>query len=76
MWFSPDVIGLLSNNVVPFLRNLVLRASLFSANVVRKWAMLLVRAVYALRLLQLAVAITDLNAGLETATLSTWPSEQ
>jgi hypothetical protein len=35
MWFSADVIGLFSINVVPFSRNVVLSGPLFSANVVR-----------------------------------------
>src|SRR4029077_2296606 len=48
MWSSPDVIGLFSNNVVSFSRNVVLSGTLFSRNVVWKRAMLSVRAVYIL----------------------------
>jgi len=40
MW-SRAVLGLFSNNVVSFSRNLVLKSLLFSINVVRKWAMFL-----------------------------------
>jgi hypothetical protein len=48
MWSSPDVIGLFSNNVVSFSRNVVLSGLSFSLNVVWKRAMLSVRAVYVL----------------------------
>ena len=54
MWSSPDVVGLFSNNLVSFSRNVVLRGLLFSLNVVWKWAMLWVRAVYVLGPLQVA----------------------
>ena len=48
MWSSPDVLGLFSNNVVSFSRNVVLTGPSFSPNVVRKRAMLSVRADYVL----------------------------
>ena len=48
MWSRADVIGLLSNNVVSFSRNVVLGELLFSINVVGKRAMLSVRTVYVL----------------------------
>src|SRR5260221_3854501 len=55
MWSSPDVVGLFSNNVVSFSRNVVLRDHLFSVNLVSKPRMLSVRTVYVLSSLQLAV---------------------
>src|SRR5271166_738299 len=79
MWSRADVIGLLSNNVVSFSRNVVLRDHLFSLNSVSKPRMLSVRADYVLSSLQLrcsirlcikflltfsAVAIGDLLPGL------------
>ena len=36
LWFLADVVGLFSINVVSFLRNVVLRDALFSANLVPK----------------------------------------
>src|SRR5271165_3545101 len=48
MWSSPDVVGLLSNNVVSFSRNVVLSDPLFSLNSVSKPRMLSVRADYVL----------------------------
>ena len=36
LWFLADVVGLFSNNVVSFSRNVVLRDPLFSANLVPK----------------------------------------
>ena len=57
MWSSPDVLGLFSNNVVSFSRNVVLRELLFSLNSVSKPRMLSVRADYVLSSLQLAVLI-------------------
>jgi len=48
MWSSPDVIGLFSNNVVSFSRNVVLSGPSFSLNVVWKRAMFSVRADYVL----------------------------
>jgi hypothetical protein len=53
MWSRADVIGLFSNNVVSFSRNVVLRGLSFSINVVPKPRMLSVRAVYVLSSLQL-----------------------
>ena len=53
LWFLADVIGLFSNNVVSFSRNVVLSSRLFSANVVRKRAMFLGQAIYVLGPLQL-----------------------
>src|SRR5260221_4533735 len=53
MWSSPDVVGLFSNNVVSFSRNVVLRDILFSVNLVSKPRMLSVRTVYVLGSLQL-----------------------
>ena len=53
MWSSPDVVGLFSNNVVSFSRNVVLRDHLFSVNLVSKPRMLSVRTVYVLGSLQL-----------------------
>ena len=53
MWSRADVIGLFSNNVVSFSRNVVLRDPLFSINSVSKPRMLSVRTVYVLRSLQL-----------------------
>src|SRR5208283_2836474 len=54
MWSSPDVIGLFSNNVVSFSRNVVLGELLFSINLVSKPRMLSVRAVYVLSSLHIA----------------------
>ena len=54
MWSSPDILGLFSNNVVSFSRNVVLSGPIFSINVVWKPRMLSVRAVYVLSSLQLA----------------------
>jgi len=48
MWSSPDVVGLFSNNVVSFSRNVVLSDPLFSLNSVSKPRMLSVRADYVL----------------------------
>jgi hypothetical protein len=48
MWSRADILGLFSNNVVSFSRNLVLKSLLFSINVVRKWAMFLGQAIYVL----------------------------
>jgi hypothetical protein len=48
MWSSPDVVGLFSNNVGPFSRNVVLRGLLFSLKVVWKRAMFSVRGDYVL----------------------------
>jgi hypothetical protein len=49
-FYSPfgvmDILGLFSNNVVSFSRNLVLKSLLFSINVVRKSAMFLGRYSY------------------------------
>ena len=53
MWSSPDVLGLFSINVVSFSHNVVLSGLSFSINVVRKRAMLSVRAVYVLSPLHL-----------------------
>ncbi len=63
LWFPTDVFGLFSNNVGPFLRNLVLSGPLFSANVVRKWAMLLGQAIYVLGPLHLKDIFTPIWAG-------------
>ena len=52
MWSSPDVVGLFSNNVVSFSRNVVLRGLLFSINLVSKPRMLSVRGDYVLSSLQ------------------------
>jgi hypothetical protein len=49
MWSRADVIGLFSNNVVSFSRNVVLSDASFSLNLVLKPRMLSVRAVYVLR---------------------------
>jgi hypothetical protein len=54
MWSSPDV-GLFSNNVVSFSRNVVLRGFLFSLNVVPKPRMLSVRSDYVLSSLHLGI---------------------
>src|SRR5208337_4834170 len=54
MWSRADVIGLFSNNVVSFSRNVVLRELLFSLNSVSKPRMLSVRTVYVLSSLHLA----------------------
>jgi hypothetical protein len=54
MWSSPDVVGLFSNNVVSFSRNVVLRDPLFSLNSVSKPLMLSVRADYVLSSPQVA----------------------
>src|ERR1700730_996500 len=62
MWSSSDVIGLFSNNVVSFSRNVVLRVLLFSLNSVLKPRMLSVRADYVLNSLHLgglATALVD-----------------
>ena len=56
MCSSPDVLGLFSNNLVPFSGNVVLTGPLFSINVVREWAMFLGQAIYVLGPLQLARA--------------------
>ena len=56
IWSRADVIGLFSNNVVSFSRNVVLSGRLFSHNVVRKSRMLSVRTDYVLSSLNLAVA--------------------
>jgi hypothetical protein len=56
-------LGRFSNNVDPFLRNLVLSGPLFSANVVRKWAMLLGQAIYVLGPLHLKDIFTPIWAG-------------
>jgi len=53
LWFPADVFGLFSNNVGPFSINLVPSGPLFSANVVREWAMFLGQAIYVLEALQL-----------------------
>src|SRR5438132_9367217 len=53
MWSRADVIGLFSNNVVSFSRNVVLRDHLFSVNLVSKPRMLSVRGDYVLSSLQL-----------------------
>jgi hypothetical protein len=53
LWFLADILGLFSNNVGPFSSNVVLKVFLFSANPVPKQRMLLVRAVYVLRPLQI-----------------------
>jgi hypothetical protein len=58
MWSRADILGLFSNNVVSFSRNLVLKSLLFSINVVRKWAMFLGQAIYVLGPLQLRKAGT------------------
>ena len=60
MWSRADVIGL-SINVVSFSRNLVLSGLSFSANVVRKRAMLLVPAVYVLRPLHIGCEISQVR---------------
>jgi hypothetical protein len=57
MWSRANVIGLFSNNVVSFSRNVVLRDYLFSVNVVRKSRMLSVRAVYVLSSLQVGTVL-------------------
>jgi hypothetical protein len=49
------IIGLFSNNVVSFSRNVVLRGPLFSANVVPKQRMFLGQAIYVLWPLQIAI---------------------
>ncbi len=71
MWSSPDVVGLFSNNVVSFSRNVVLRDHLFSVNLVSKPRMLSVRTVYVLGSLQLTVvgllATVPLNLALNTS---------
>src|SRR5260370_26914592 len=54
MWSSPDVVGLFSNNVVSFSRNVVLRDHLFSVNLVSKPRMLSVRGDYVLSSLHVA----------------------
>jgi hypothetical protein len=56
IWSRADVIGLFSNNVVSFSRNVVLSGPSFSNNVVWKRAMLSVRADYVLSSLQLSVS--------------------
>src|ERR1700686_4298305 len=48
MWSRADVIGLFSNNVVSFSRNLVLSGLSFSLNLVLKSRMLSVRTIYVL----------------------------
>jgi hypothetical protein len=53
MWSRRDVVGLLSNNVVSFSRNVVLSGPWFSINMVRKSRMLSVRAIYVLSSLHL-----------------------
>ena len=53
-------------NVGPFLRNLVLSGPLFSANVVRKWAMLLGQAIYVLGPLHLKDIFTPIWVGPST----------
>jgi hypothetical protein len=63
LWFPTDVFGLFSNNVGPFLRNLVLSGPLFSANVVWKWAMFLGQAIYVLGPLHLKDIFTRIWAG-------------
>jgi hypothetical protein len=55
MWSRPDILGLFSNNVGPFSRNVVLSGPLFSINLVPKTAMLSGRGVYVLSPLQLGV---------------------
>jgi hypothetical protein len=57
MWSSPDVIGLFSNNVVSFSRNVVLSGPLFSLNLVLKSRILSVRTVYVLSSLQVEIGL-------------------
>jgi hypothetical protein len=59
MWSRADVIGLFSNNVVSFSRNVVLSDPLFSLNSVSKPRMLSVRTVYVLGSLQLGLQSTN-----------------
>ena len=47
-WFLTDVLGLFSIIVVPFSRNVVLNARIFSINLVPKQRMLSVPAIYVL----------------------------
>src|SRR5271165_2339533 len=64
MWSSSDVIGLFSNNVVSFSRNVVLRDPLFSLNSVSNPRMLSVRTVYVLSSLHLYVP-ASLGRGIQ-----------
>ena len=58
-WFLADVLGLFSINVVPFSRNVVPSARIFSINPVPKTRMFSVPAIYVLGPLQ----ILGLDAG-------------
>ena len=62
MWSRADVIGLFSNNVVSFSRNVVLSDPLFSLNSVSKPRMLSVRADYVLSSLQVVIVCLETSA--------------
>jgi hypothetical protein len=53
MWFRPDLIGLFSNNLVAFSRNVIPDRPSFSVNLVSKQRMFLGQAIYVLGSLQL-----------------------
>jgi hypothetical protein len=58
MWFLTDILGLFSNNVGPFSRNVVPSGPLFSSIVGLKWAMFLGQPIYVLGPLQLRLSWT------------------